>query len=220
MAVTVVIPALNEAPRIAMSIDSAFAAGATEVLVADCGSSDSTCAIAETRGARIIAGEAMRARAMNRAVAEAQGSVIIFLHADTLLPAGAAHAAEQTIAAGADFGGFRLRFSEGGMRLRVAATMINLRTTFTRRPWGDQAQFVARDAFLATGGFREIPIMEDYELASRPNQRRVLLPLVVTTSGRRFLDKGILRTAFINWRIILAWRLGEDPGKLAALYRK
>jgi rSAM/selenodomain-associated transferase 2 len=218
--VTVIIPALNEEARIGAAIDSAFACGAIEVIVADCGSADATCALAAARNARLIAGERMRARAMNRAAAEARGDVVIFLHADTLLPSGAAEAAERAIAAGAELGGFRLRFAEKSPRLRVAETMINLRATLTRRPWGDQAQFVARDAFIASGGFREIPIMEDYELAMRA-KRRVLLPLVVTTSGRRFLEKGVLRTAFINWRIILSWRLGiSDADSLARIYRR
>ncbi|HXG57459.1 MAG TPA: glycosyl transferase, partial [Thermoanaerobaculia bacterium] len=122
---------------------------------------------------------------------------------------------------GARFGGFRLRFSEPHPKLRLAAALINLRTSITRCPWGDQAQFIRRDDFLAGGGFREIPIMEDYELAVRMKRagRTAIVPLTVQTSGRRFLEKGLLRTAAINWRIIAAWRFGADPDELARLYR-
>ena len=192
---------------------------AAEVIVADCGSGDDTRAVALGHGARVSEGAPMRARACNRAAAEAGGEMIIFLHADTLLPD---RAAERVEASGADFGGFRLRFAERDVRLRVAEMMINLRTTLTRCPWGDQAQFVRREAFLRDGGFREIAIMDDYELAVRMKRRgRVaLLPQTVTTSGRRFLEKGLLRTAAINWRIILAWRFGADAEALARLYRR
>jgi rSAM/selenodomain-associated transferase 2 len=217
--VSVIIPTLDEGARIGDAIDSAFAAGAGEVLVADGGSSDGTLVLAAAHGARVIAGERMRARQCNRAAGEATGEVLLFLHADTQLPAGACAAASAAIAGGADFGGFRLRFAEEAWKLRMAAAMINLRTRWTKAPWGDQAQFIRRDDFLRDGGFREIPIMEDYELASRM-KRRVLLPLTVTTSGRRFLQKGVLRTALINWRIIVAWKMGANPAHLADLYRK
>jgi rSAM/selenodomain-associated transferase 2 len=217
--VSVIIPALDEETRIGDAIDSAFAAGASEVLVADGGSSDGTAELAAAHGARVIRGERMRARQCNRAAAEAAGEILLFLHADTQLPAGACAAAAAAIASGADFGGFRLRFAEGTWKLRIAAAMINLRTRWTKAPWGDQAQFLRRTLFLRDGGFREIPIMEDYELAARM-KRRVLLPLTVITSGRRFLQKGVLRTAIINWRIIVAWKMGADPTHLADLYRK
>ena len=216
--VTVIIPALDEAGRIAAAIDSAFAAGAAEVIVADGGSEDGTPALAEARGARVVTGERMRSRQCNRAAALATGGSLLFLHADTQLPLGACPAVSEALAAGADFGGFRLRFAEPSWRLRIAAAMINLRTRWTRSPWGDQAQFVRRDDFLRDGGFREIPIMEDYELAARM-QHRVLLPLTVTTSGRRFLKKGLWRTAATNWRIIVAWRMGADAEELARVYR-
>src|ERR1700719_3511802 len=165
--VTVIIPALNEAGRIGDAIDSAFGAGAAEVLVADGGSGDGTVAVAEAHGARVITGERMRSRQSNSAAKEATGDCLLFLHADTELPAGACRAVSEALDGGADFGGFRLRFAERSWRLRIAAAMINLRTRWTRAPWGDQAQFIRRDDFLRDGGFREIPIMEDYELAAR-----------------------------------------------------
>jgi glycosyltransferase involved in cell wall biosynthesis len=197
--VTVIIPSRNDAAHLPAAIESAHAAGASEVLVAD--------------------GEGMRAQRLNRAAERAMGQCLVFLHADTRLPPGACEAVTRALAAGADFGGFRLRFAEPSWRLRFAAAMINLRTRLTRSPWGDQAQFVRRDDFLRAGGFREIPIMEDYDLAIRM-KRRVLLPLHVITSGRRFLEKGLLRTAWINWRTIVEWRMGRDAGELAERYRK
>ncbi len=217
--VTVIIPTLNEASRVGAAIDSAFAAGADEVIVADGGSSDGTVAIARERGARVIEGETMRSRQMNRAAAEAENEALMFLHADTHLPPEACALVVKALAGGALFGGFRVRFTERTWRLTFAAALINFRSRLTRCPWGDQAQFVARSAF---DGFLEIPIMEDYELAIRMKRRgrTVVLPQKVTTSGRRFLTRGLVRTSFINWRIIVAWRLGADPEKLARIYRR
>ena len=218
--VSVIIPALNEEHRIASAIDSSFAAGAAEVIVADGGSSDATIAIAREHGARVVDGERMRSRQMNRGANEATHDHLIFLHADTRLPARGAELVFEALRENV-FGGFRVAFIEPAMKLRVAAAMINARTFFTRAPWGDQAQFIRRDAFVKSGGFREIPLMEDYELAARMKRigRTIILREHVITSGRRFLEKGVLRTAAINWRIIAKYRLGADPEELARIYR-
>jgi len=220
MSVAAVIPALNEEQWIGASIDAARAAGIDEVIVADGGSKDATVSIAESRGVRVITGERLRARQLNRGAAAATSDAVVFVHADTRLPLGAARAISDALR-GHVFGGFRLRFAEPDPRLRVAETMINVRTAITKSPWGDQAQFISRKRFLANGGFREIPIMEDYELAVRMKRsgRTIVLPLHVLTSGRRFLEKGLWKTAAINWRIIASYRLGAAPEELAKLYR-
>lgn len=220
MSVAAVIPALNEEEWIGRSIDAARAAGVDEVIVADGGSTDATISIAEDRGARVIRGDRMRGRQLNRGAEAASSDAIVFVHADTLLPLGAARAIREALRDHV-FGGFRLKFAEPDSKLRIAETMINLRTAITKSPWGDQAQFIARQPFLANGGFREIPIMEDYELAVRMKRTgpTTVVPLHVITSGRRFLQKGVWKTAAINWRIIASYRLGAAPEDLARLYR-
>ncbi|HVR43635.1 MAG TPA: TIGR04283 family arsenosugar biosynthesis glycosyltransferase [Thermoanaerobaculia bacterium] len=220
--VSVIIPALDEAPRIEGAVRSALDAGAAEVIVADGGSRDATAEIARAAGATLARAEGVRGARLNAAARGAAGEVLMFLHADTLLPPGAATAAAGAIEAGAVFGGFRIRFAEPHRRLRLAAALINARTRFTRAPWGDQAQFVRRELFLESGGFLAIPLMEDYELARRMKKLGpiTLLPLEVTTSGRRFLENGLFRTAAINWWTILQWRMGVPAERLAARYRR
>lgn len=212
------IAARNEERLVGAAVDSAVAAGAAEVIVADGASSDRTREAAAARGARVLECEALRARQLNRGAEAARHAALIFLHADTTLPDGACAAVEQALAGGARFGGFRVRFAEPLFRLRSVAFMVNLRTRITRQPWGDQAQFIRRQDFLSAGGYREIPILEDYDLATRMRSR-VLLPLAVTTSGRRFIERGILRTAVTNWLIIAAWHAGVKVERLARLYR-
>jgi rSAM/selenodomain-associated transferase 2 len=215
----VIIAARDEEDWIGISVDSAFAAGAAEVIVADGGSTDETRRVATAHGALVIDCPPVRSRQFNRAAEGAQFDALIFLHADTILPAGGARAVIDALL-GAEFGGFRVAFIEGVWKLRLAAFMINLRTRITRCPWGDQAQFIRREAFLRDGGFREIPLMEDYELAVRMRRRSTVLRLTVMTSGRRFLKKGLLRTAALNWTIIIAWRLGVSADRLARWYRR
>jgi rSAM/selenodomain-associated transferase 2 len=222
VAVTVVIPTLNEEDWIAGSVTSAFAAGAAEVIVVDGGSVDRTPRLAKGAGARLLLSVPMRARQLNLGADAASHETLVFLHADSRLPAGAAGVIEDALMQGADFGGFRIAFAEPSRRLRLAAAMINLRTSVTRCPWGDQAQFIRRETFLKAGGYPEMPLMEDYELARRMKRRgrSVLLPMTVTTSGRRFLRKGVLRTAAHNWRTIIRYRMGADIDALARSYRR
>ncbi|HEY8130444.1 MAG TPA: TIGR04283 family arsenosugar biosynthesis glycosyltransferase [Thermoanaerobaculia bacterium] len=217
-----IIPTLNEEEWITGAVESARGAGAAEVIVVDGGSTDRTPRLATAAGARLMLSDRMRARQLNRGSEAASHPSLIFLHADSRLPAGAAAAVEEALARGIVFGGFRLQFAEEDRRLRIAERMINLRSAITRAPWGDQAQFIARDTLIGIGGFRDVPIMEDYELAQRMKRAGPtrILPLTVTTSGRRFLQKGVLRTAAINWSIIWRYHRGHDLQELARLYRR
>jgi rSAM/selenodomain-associated transferase 2 len=218
VAVSAIIPALNEANTIAAAIDAARAAGVAEVIVADGGSSDETVAVAAARDARVITGESLRAAQINRGIEAASHQNVVIVHADTLLPAGVAAAIDQALDDGAVFGAFQVRFLEGGARLATVAFMINARTRITRKPWGDQAQFGRRETLR----YPLFPIMEDYELARRMKRagRVAILPLAVRTSGRRFLAKGLIRTAVINWVIIACYHLGVSPERLAKWYRR
>jgi rSAM/selenodomain-associated transferase 2 len=172
-------------------------------------------------GTAELLGDPMRARRLNHAAESASHRSLIFLHADTRLPRDAVAEVENALNEGTIFGGFRLRFAERAGKLRVVERMINARSTLTHCPWGDQAQFIRRDIFRQLGGFREIPIMEDYDLALRlrRSKRSRVLPLTVVTSGRRFLQKGVFRTAAINWRTIARYHLGTDVEELARRYR-
>ncbi|MGK2858177.1 MAG: TIGR04283 family arsenosugar biosynthesis glycosyltransferase [Thermoanaerobaculia bacterium] len=218
--IAVVIPTLNEEASLEHAIASARETDPEEIVVSDGGSSDRTLAIAESCGVRVVASERMRAKQMNGAARSTDAEVLLFLHADTVLPDAAGARIRQAVERGFAFGGFRIQFSEPEPRLRVAAAMINLRTAITRCPWGDQAQFVTRERFDLAGGYPEMPIMEDYEFARRMKVMGgvTVLPEKVSTSGRRFLQRGVLATAATNWRIILSYHLGKSPEELRRLY--
>src|SRR2546423_53865 len=108
-----------------------------------------------------------RPRRLNHAAESASQRSLIFLHADSRMPRGGVAEVENALNEGTIFGGFRLRFAERARKLRLVERLINTRSMLTHCPWGDQAQFIRRDIFRQLGGFREIPIMEDYDLALR-----------------------------------------------------
>ncbi|HVT19505.1 MAG TPA: TIGR04283 family arsenosugar biosynthesis glycosyltransferase [Thermoanaerobaculia bacterium] len=217
----IVIPTLNEESALRANLPAALSAG-DEVVVSDGGSADATAAVASELGARVVTGPAGRGGQLNRGAAATAAELLLFLHADTALPAGGEQAIRAAIAGGAQGGAFLVRFDSAHPALRLGARLINLRTRASRLPLGDQAQFVTRRAFDDLGGFRDWPILEDLDFAWRLRRRGriAIIATPVTTGARRFLEQGIARTVATNWLIWFLFVLGVSPQRLAGLYKQ
>jgi rSAM/selenodomain-associated transferase 2 len=223
MRLAIVIPALDEEGTLRRNLPGALAL-ADEVVVSDGGSSDATLEVARALGARTVSGPACRGAQLNRGAAATDADILLFLHADTVLPENAGRAVRDAVAAGAPGGAFFIRFDRDGFVYRLGGRVVNLRTRLAFAPLGDQAQFVTRAAFRELGGFREWPILEDLDFAKRMRRRwgRRRLAVVeppVVTSARRFERQGPARTVARNWMIWLLFALGAPPQRLAKLYR-
>jgi uncharacterized protein len=221
--VSVVIPALNEAAHIAATIEGARKGFPHELLVVDGGSSDATCAVAQKSGATVIHSKPGRARQMNGGAAQATGNVLLFLHADTLLPDNWTHVARETLGQpGVVAGSFAFRIAEPFTGRWLVEWTTNLRSRWLQNPYGDQAQFMRRSVFEELGGFADLPIMEDFELNQRLRRRgRVATSTeAAITSGRRWKKLGIIRTTLMNKMVIAGFHLGVRPHKLARFYRR
>jgi len=221
VSLSVVIPALDEGGRIEAALLSASAPG-VEVLVVDGGSRDDTVARARRRGARVLESPPGRARQLDAGARAARGDVLLFLHADTQLPAGYDAAVQEALRDPAVSGGaFRFRFDRRSLALRFVEWGARLRVALFRLPYGDQALFLRRRVLEALGGVPQVPIMEDLDLvrAMRRAGRLVLLPLPAVTSARRYEARGVLRTMLRNWAAAAAWAAGIERGRVAAWYR-
>ncbi|HEY8123176.1 MAG TPA: TIGR04283 family arsenosugar biosynthesis glycosyltransferase [Myxococcota bacterium] len=222
MRIAVVIPARDEEERIAAAVRSAREAGA-EVIVVDGGSRDATVQRAEHAGARVLACAPGRARQLAFGAESARAAdALVFLHADTTLPAGWAARVEAVLADPRVAGGaFAFRFAERGALLRLVELGVKLRLALARLPYGDQALFVRASVLRALGGVPQAPIMEDLDLVRgiRAHGRLALLPEAVTTSARRYRARGVLRTFARNAVALAAWSLGLDRARVAAWYR-
>ncbi len=218
--VAIVIPALDEEEALPAFLPRALVAG-DEVCVSDGGSRDATVEIARSLGARVVVGPPGRGPQLNRGARATSADILLFLHADTRLPEGAAGLIRQAVAEGAPGGGFLLRFEPARGALRLGHRMTTLRTRLTGCPLGDQAQFVRRDVFEALGGFREWPILEDLDFMRRLKRRGriAIIDRPVTTSARRFLRRGVWRTSATNYLIWALYFAGVSPKRLARLYQ-
>ncbi|MBP6270478.1 MAG: TIGR04283 family arsenosugar biosynthesis glycosyltransferase, partial [Rhizobacter sp.] len=166
---SIVIPTWNEARTIAEALDALAPqreAGA-EVLVVDGGSQDATLAFCADRTDLTLQAPCGRARQMNAGAAQARGEVLLFLHADTRLPADAMGSIAAVLAGGADWGRFDVDIAGRSPMLPVIAALMNLRSRWSGIATGDQAIFVRRTLFESIGGFPDQPLMEDIELSSR-----------------------------------------------------
>jgi len=194
-----------------------------EVIVVDGGSADRTRARAWFWGARVLRAEACRGRQMNVGARAARGDILVFLHGDTVLPPGFGKSLEDAgphLGAGG-WGACRgLHIGARGLGFRAVEFGARVRTQLFGLPYGDQGIIVERGLFERVGGFKEIPLMEDYDLAQRLRRevRPALLPLAMPASPRRWQRLGPMHCVVLNQALILAWSVGVPPEALAEVY--
>lgn len=220
--ISVVVPVLNEGAAVGMVIRKALAGRNVEVVVVDGGSADDTEFHVRRNGIRAVSSGPGRALQMNVGAASSSGEILLFVHADTLLPARYDDMVRAAMGDGqAVAGAFSLTFDTGGRALDMIAFGANLRSRLLGLPYGDQAFFVKRDAFRRVGGFREVPIMEDVMFMESVKKLGgvVILPHHVTTSARRYRELGPVRTWMINQLAMAGYFLGMPLEGLTRLYR-
>lgn len=222
---SIIVPVLNEAAAIASTLGAlaAMRARGVEIIVADGGSTDASVALAAPLADQVVCAPRGRALQMNAGAAAARGSVLLFLHADTQLPAGADVLLLSALDGGKHaWGRFDVTITGRPRMLAVVAAMMNWRSRLTGIATGDQAMFVTRAEFFGAGGFPAQPLMEDIELSRRLKARSAPLCLAqrVSTSGRRWESRGVWRTIFLMWSLRLRYWLGTGPDTLAKAYHR
>lgn len=226
--VAIVVPALNEEESLPKTLAAMREQQppASDVVVVDPGSEDRTAEVAITNGARVVSAPRGRSKQMNVGAKVAQGEVLLFLHADTLLPAGALKQIQDALTDSSVMGGcFRLRFMDDERDLALQFYSWCTRTWLFRTPrlvFGDRGIFVRRSAFEALGGFNEWPILEDVDFAMRLSwlgkRAFAFLPMTVLTSPRRFVANGSVRQMLLDTAIMCSWYLGLPLSKICKWY--
>jgi len=220
---SIIVPVLNESAGILAALQALQAARSrgAEIVVVDGGSQDGTADLARGSGLADMVMQTSRGRAvqMNAGASAARGEVLLFLHADTRLPADADRLVLDAIG-WHEWGRFDVHIDGEHPMLAVIAWSMNLRSRLTGIATGDQAMFMRRSAFDRAGGFPPIALMEDISLSSR--LKRLSAPVCLRargrTSGRRWEARGVLRTLFGMWWLRWRYFFGAAPARLAESY--
>ena len=222
MFVSIIIPVLNEEASIKDLLHQlqTYRQQGHEVIVVDGGSNDNTCSISKPLSDKVITSESGRALQMNNGAAHSENDILWFLHADTLISDKAIEKIQQALNKN-DWGRFNIKLSGSNILFRVIEKMMNVRSCLTGIVTGDQGIFVKKHVFNAVNGYPNIPLMEDIEISKKLKliSRPICIKEILTTSSRRWEEKGILSTVLLMWKFRLYYWLGVSADKLAAQYK-
>lgn len=221
---SIIVPILNESEQLPDLLEhlSLWKQVGCDVILVDGGSVDQSYELAEAQGFKVLRSERGRALQMNAGAAEACGDCLLFLHADTRLPKHADQLILRTIQqTSADWGRFNVRITGRSFMFKVIAWFMNHRSRLSSIVTGDQGIFIRKQLFEKVGGFPVQPLMEDIEFSKR--LKKIVKPAAlkekVTTSGRRWEQRGIWSTIYLMWCLRFAYWRGADVDELAAQYR-
>ena len=221
--ISIIIPVLNEAKIIQPILNELHTSSQVEIIVVDGGSQDNTVAVAIQTGVKVISVlHKGRAAQMNAGANIARGDILLFLHADTKLPSNFVELVVKTLEPdNVVAGAFELAIDGEATSLRWIELLVKVRSRLFSLPYGDQAIFISKKAFINFGGFADLAIMEDFEFIKRiAKQGKIAIaPATVTTSGRRWQKLGVWKTTLINQAIIAGYYLGISATKLSNFYR-
>jgi len=219
--ISVILPVLNEEHVIGSTLQALLSLMPYEIIVVDGGSTDGTRAVCDQFGVRVLTSEPGRARQMNCGARDATGDVLLFLHADTTLPASALNDISTAMRdPDCPAGRFDVEIEGAHWMLKIIAWLINYRSRITKIATGDQALFVRRAVFETMGGFQDIPLMEDIAFCRALKRMGPMdcLRTRVITSGRRWERDGVWRTIIKMWMLKLGYLAGVSPERLKQYY--
>ncbi len=220
---SIIIPTLNEAASIKNTLSELYTLkdNGHEIIIVDGGSTDQTLSICKQYTDKVFNSGKGRAKQMNLGAKHASNDILVFLHADTLLP----EQARQLICtalSNKQWGYFSIKLSGSHVVLRLIEFFMNIRSCLSGIATGDQAIFVYRESFNSINGFKEIPLMEDIEISKslKKISRPACVPVPVISSSRRWETQGYIRTILLMWRLRLLYFFGTPASQLVKQYYK
>jgi rSAM/selenodomain-associated transferase 2 len=225
--ISIVIPVFNEMDRIRQFVEGLFGLDGIvgcEVIVVDGGRGGSTVSVIDDERVVCMVSEPGRGLQLNAGAASAKGDVLLFLHADTVLPVNAFAAIEKCLSDESNVAGaFGLTIDSERSIYKWIAFWASVRYKYFGLPYGDQGVFMRKDYFESIGRFKDFQIMEDVDLARRIKKRGdkiCILDEQVLTSARRWEKDGAVFGTIRNAILLLLFYVGVKPERLVRFYKR
>ena len=223
--ISIIIPTLNEANNLPLLLsDLSIIKKEGEIIVVDCGSEDKTIDVANIYGAKVFKSkERNRGLQLNMGAKYSKGEWLVFLHADTRLTDDWFRKIKSVFKGDKNFiYYFKFKINNKKIIYRLLEVLVNFRSQYFKKPYGDQGLIIHRSTYLKNNGFRKIPLMEDVDFLNRLKNKKDLkqLNLSIFTSSRKWERTNIFQQALKNWAFRRRWSRGESTKSIYSDYYK
>ena len=227
LSLSIIVPVLNEETTLCHALDAIkpvlSSINDVELIVVDGGSHDDTLTVAMNYTSHCLSSTKGRASQMNLGAKHASNDILVFLHADTILPNDFQLLISNALSIkNKQWGRFNVKLSGPHIMLRIIETLMNFRSCITSIATGDQVIFVRKSTFEMVSGYSSIPLMEDIELSKKlkNHSRAICIKNPVTTSSRRWEINGFFKTIMLMWKLRFLYFMGVPAKKLISSYYK
>jgi rSAM/selenodomain-associated transferase 2 len=223
---SVIIPVLNPDDRLALvlaSIEAELGGLASEVIVVSAGMTDEIRVICQSKAAKIVDAKPGRGHQLGEGAKLAASSWLLFLHADSVLTKGCGSLAAAFLMDPVNedrAAWFQLSFDDQGAGPNRVAEWANWRSKTLGLPYGDQGLLISKSLYILTGGYSDLPLMEDVDLVRRIGRTRLVgLQGQVETSAERYQRGGYWRRPARNLFCLFLFYCRAPIGLIDRIYR-
>ncbi|MBO6960987.1 MAG: TIGR04283 family arsenosugar biosynthesis glycosyltransferase [Prochlorococcus marinus CUG1438] len=223
--ISIIIPTINEANNLPLLLsDLSIVKKEGEILIVDCGSDDKTLDVADIYGAKVYkCNERNRGLQLNIGAKYSKGEWLIFLHADTRLTHDWFWKIKSLLKGDKkNIYFFTFKINHKKVIYRILEILVNFRSQYLKKPYGDQGLIIHKSTYLKNNGFRKIALMEDLDFLRRLKNKKDLkqLNIPIFISPRKWERTNIFLQAFKNWKFRRRWLKGESTKSIYSDYYK